>query len=76
MHGQVCSEVCQPLLARTRGILCEGYVDYLSKVGEQQIIPTALVQQLRRLATPPLLHRMWRLTMHTSTKKRYQARTT
>jgi uncharacterized protein YutE (UPF0331/DUF86 family) len=52
-------DVCQHILARTRGILCEDYVDCLRKAGEQKIISTALAQKLRWLAAlrNTLVHR-------------------
>jgi uncharacterized protein YutE (UPF0331/DUF86 family) len=55
------TDVCQHILAKTRGILCEGYVDCLLKAGEQEIISPALAQKLRRLAALRnlLVHRYW-----------------
>jgi uncharacterized protein YutE (UPF0331/DUF86 family) len=55
------ADICQHILAKTRGVLCEGYVDCLLKAGEQGIISTSLSQKLRQLVILRniLVHRYW-----------------
>jgi uncharacterized protein YutE (UPF0331/DUF86 family) len=55
------ADVCQHLLAKTRGIACSGYVDCMVKAGEQGVIEAALAGKLRRLADlrNSLIHRYW-----------------
>jgi uncharacterized protein YutE (UPF0331/DUF86 family) len=55
------TDLCQHMLARTRGILCDGYIDCIVKAGEHGIISVALAGRLRRLATLRniLVHRYW-----------------
>jgi uncharacterized protein YutE (UPF0331/DUF86 family) len=55
------ADVCQHILAKTRGMLCESYVDCLFKAGEQRNISPVLSQKLRQLATLRniLVHRYW-----------------
>jgi uncharacterized protein YutE (UPF0331/DUF86 family) len=55
------TDLCQHMLARTRGIPCDGYIDCIVKAGEHGIISVALAGRLRRLATLRniLVHRYW-----------------
>lgn len=55
------ADICQHLLAKAKGIVCEGYVDCLVKAGEAGIITKALAQKLRKLADLRniLIHRYW-----------------
>lgn len=55
------ADICQHLLAKAKGIVCEGYVDCLVKAGEAGIIATSLSQKLRKLADLRniLIHRYW-----------------
>jgi len=55
------ADICQHLLAKAKGMVCEGYVDCLVKAGEAGIITTALAQKLRKLADIRniLIHRYW-----------------
>ena len=55
------TDICQHMLARTRGIPCDGYIDCIVKAGEHGIISVALAERLRRLAALRniLLHRYW-----------------
>jgi uncharacterized protein YutE (UPF0331/DUF86 family) len=57
------TEICQHMLARTRGIPCDGYIDCIVKAGEHGIISVALVERLRRLAALRniLVHRYWNI---------------
>jgi uncharacterized protein YutE (UPF0331/DUF86 family) len=57
------ADLCQHILARTRGIPCEGYVDCILKAGEHGIISLALSERLRQLASlrNMLVHRYWRV---------------
>jgi uncharacterized protein YutE (UPF0331/DUF86 family) len=55
------TDLCQHMLARTRGIPCDGYIDCIVKAGEHGIISVALAERLRRLAALRniLMHRCW-----------------
>ena len=55
------TDICQHMLARTRGIPCDGYIDCIVKAGEHGIISVALAERLRRLAALRniLVHRYW-----------------
>jgi len=55
------TDLCQHILARTRGIPCDGYIDCIMKAGEHGIISVALAERLRRLAALRniLVHRYW-----------------
>jgi uncharacterized protein YutE (UPF0331/DUF86 family) len=55
------TDLCQHMLARTRGMPCEGYIDCIMKAGEHGIISVALAERLRRLAALRniLVHRYW-----------------
>jgi uncharacterized protein YutE (UPF0331/DUF86 family) len=44
------TDLCQHMLARTRGIPCDGYIDCIVKAGEHGIISVALAERLRSLA--------------------------
>jgi uncharacterized protein YutE (UPF0331/DUF86 family) len=57
------TDLCQHMLARTRGIPCEGYIDCIVKAGEHGIISVALAERLRRLAALRniLVHRYWNI---------------
>ena len=59
--AEALTDLCQHLLARTRGIPCEGYIDCIVKTGEHGIIPVTLAERLRRLAALRniLVHRYW-----------------
>ena len=55
------TDLCQHILARTRGIPCDGYIDCIVKAGEHGLISVALAERLRRLAALRniLVHRYW-----------------
>lgn len=55
------TDICQHLLAKTKGIACSGYVDCILKAGEHGLISTALANKLRKLADlrNNLVHRYW-----------------
>jgi len=55
------ADICQHLLAKTKGIVCEGYIDCIVKMGETGIITSSLAQKLRKLADLRniLVHRYW-----------------
>jgi len=55
------ADICQHLLAKAKGIVCEGYVDCIVKAGEAGIINVSLAQKLRKLADLRniLIHRYW-----------------
>ena len=55
------SDICQHLLAKTKGIACLGYVDCIVKAGQEGIITSALSERLRRLADLRniIIHRYW-----------------
>lgn len=55
------ADICQHLLAKTKGIPCEGYVDCIMKAGMEAIIKPDLANKLRRLADlrNSLIHRYW-----------------
>jgi len=55
------ADICQHLLAKTKGIACEGYVDCIMKTGKAGIITTSLSDKLRQLADlrNNLIHRYW-----------------
>jgi uncharacterized protein YutE (UPF0331/DUF86 family) len=57
------TDLCQHMLARTRGIPCDGYIDCIVKAGEHGIISMALAERLRRLAALRniLVHRDWNI---------------
>jgi uncharacterized protein YutE (UPF0331/DUF86 family) len=57
------TDLCQHMLARTRGIPCDGYIDCIVKAGEHGIISVALAERLRRLAALRniLVHRDWNI---------------
>jgi uncharacterized protein YutE (UPF0331/DUF86 family) len=53
------TDVCQHLLAKTKGVACSGYVDCIVKAGENGIIKVELSKKLRKLADlrNSLIHR-------------------
>ena len=55
------SDVCQHLLAKSKGVVCNGYVDCIIKAGTNGIIQEDLSRKLRRLADlrNSLIHRYW-----------------
>ncbi len=55
------ADICQHLLAKTKGIVCEGYVDCILKAGKASIITASLSEKIRRLADLRniLIHRYW-----------------
>ena len=55
------SDVCQHLLAKSKGIACNGYVDCILKAGNNGIIQEGLSRKLRKLADlrNSLIHRYW-----------------
>lgn len=55
------ADICQHLLAKTRGVVCSGYVDCIVKAGENGLIHPQLANKLRRLADlrNALIHRYW-----------------
>lgn len=55
------SDICQHLLAKIKGIACEGYVDCIMKTGKAGIITASLSDKLRHLADlrNNLIHRYW-----------------
>jgi uncharacterized protein YutE (UPF0331/DUF86 family) len=55
------TDTCQHILAKVKGIACEGYVDCIVKAGEYNIIPHDLANRLRKLANlrNNLIHRYW-----------------
>lgn len=54
------TDICQHLLARKKGIACDGYIDCIIKTGRHGII-SSLASKLRRLADlrNNLIHRYW-----------------
>jgi uncharacterized protein YutE (UPF0331/DUF86 family) len=57
------TDLRQHMLARTRGIPCDGYIDCIVQAGEHGIISVALAERLRRLAALRniLVHRYWNI---------------
>jgi len=55
------TDVCQHILAKTKGVACDGYVDCIVKAGNNEIITSELSNKLRRLADlrNSLIHRYW-----------------
>ena len=55
------ADLCQHVLAKTKGIACEGYVDCILKAGREGIVTAELAGKLRRLADlrNHLVHRYW-----------------
>lgn len=55
------TDICQHLLAKVRGIPCEGYADCIMKTGKEGIISMPLAGKLRLLANlrNSLIHRYW-----------------
>lgn len=55
------TDVCQHVLAKTKGVACSGYVDCIVKAGENGIIKAELSKKLRKLADlrNNLIHRYW-----------------
>lgn len=55
------SDICQHVLAKTRGIACSGYVDCIIKAGSYGLISPGLSNKLKRLADlrNSLIHRYW-----------------
>ena len=55
------ADVCQHLLAKTKGVVCSGYVDCIVKAGENGVIQSTLAGKLRKLADlrNSLVHRYW-----------------
>ena len=55
------ADVCQHLLAKTRGIVCSGYVDCIVKAGDNGVIQPVLANNLRKLADlrNSFVHRYW-----------------
>lgn len=54
-------DICQHILAKVKGIPCEGYVDCIIKAGKAGIISKLLSENLRRLADLRniIVHRYW-----------------
>lgn len=54
-------DTCQHILAKAKGIPCEGYVDCIVKAGKEGIISSSLAAKLRKLADlrNSLIHRYW-----------------
>lgn len=54
-------DTCQHILAKAKGIPCEGYVDCIVKAGKEGIISSSLAAKLRKLANlrNSLIHRYW-----------------
>ncbi|ODS32753.1 MAG: hypothetical protein SCARUB_02136 [Candidatus Scalindua rubra] len=57
------TDICQHLLAKSKGIACEGYIDCILKTGKEEIITISLANKLRRLADlrNNLIHRYWNI---------------
>lgn len=55
------ADVCQHILAKSKGIACSGYVDCIVKAGENGVIQRELAAKLRKLADlrNSLFHRYW-----------------
>ena len=55
------TDICQHILAKTKGVMCSGYVDCIVKAGENGIIQIVSANKLRRLADlrNSLIHRCW-----------------
>jgi uncharacterized protein YutE (UPF0331/DUF86 family) len=55
------TDVCQHLLAKSKGVACSGYIDCIVKAGELGIIKPDLSNKLRKLADlrNSLIHRYW-----------------
>lgn len=55
------TDTCQHILAKIKGVACDGYVDCIIKAGNHKIITPALSNKLRRLADlrNSLIHRYW-----------------
>jgi len=55
------TDVCQHLLAKTKGVACSGYVDCIVKAGENGVIKVELSKKLRKLADlrNSLIRRYW-----------------
>ncbi len=55
------ADVCQHILAKTKGVACSGYVDCIVKAGENEVIQSSLATNLRKLADlrNSLVHRYW-----------------
>ncbi len=55
------TDVCQHLLAKTKGVACDGYIDCIVRSGNNAIISNELSNKLRRLAglRNSLIHRYW-----------------
>lgn len=58
---EVMADTYQHILAKTKGIVCEGYVDCMVKAGKEGIISPSLSNKLRKLASlrNSLIHRYW-----------------
>ncbi|MFQ6083470.1 MAG: DUF86 domain-containing protein [Candidatus Aminicenantia bacterium] len=56
-------DISQHILAKIKGIPCEGYVDCIIKAGENGLITKKLAEKLRRLMDlrNNLIHRYWRI---------------
>ncbi|MBI4842724.1 MAG: DUF86 domain-containing protein [Nitrospirae bacterium] len=55
------ADLCQHILAKTKGLACDGYIDCIIKAGDNGIIKPVLANKLRRLADlrNSLIHRYW-----------------
>jgi uncharacterized protein YutE (UPF0331/DUF86 family) len=55
------SDTCQHILAKIKGITCDGYVDCIVKAGDNGLITNQLANKLRRLSDlrNSLIHRYW-----------------
>ena len=55
------TDVCQHLLAKTKGVACSGYVDCIVKAGENGVIKVELSKKLQKLADlrNSLIRRYW-----------------
>jgi len=55
------TDMCQHILAKTKGVACDGYIDCIIKAGNNAIITSELSNKLRRLADlrNSLIHRYW-----------------
>ena len=55
------TDVCQHLLAKTKGVACSGYVDCIVKAGENGVINVEHSKKMRKLADlrNSLIYRYW-----------------
>lgn len=55
------ADICQHLLAKIKGIPCEGYVDCIVKTGKAGILSASLTHKLRQMVDlrNNIIHRYW-----------------